>query len=105
MNVLIAVRTMDVETGLKGHYDTLSDAGNLQWCVFCWYYYVYLIAQCYVPPTPPPLHPHPQGEGHIVFAADSIGISVTLNVCLISREPLSDTDSYQIYIDIQHISL
>ena len=46
---LITVRTMDVEKGLKGHYDTLSDAGNLQWCVFCWYCYVYLIAQCYVP--------------------------------------------------------
>ena len=46
-----------------------------------------------------------EGEGHIVFAADSIGVSVTLNVCLISREPLADTFSYQIYIDIQHISL
>ena len=51
------------------------------------------------------LYPPTEGEGHIVFAADSIGISVTLNVCLISREPLADTDSYQIYIDIQHISL
>ena len=61
---------------------------------------MYLIAQCYVPPPTPT-----EGEGHIVFAADFIGVSVTLNVCLISLEPLVDTDSYQIYIDIQHISL
>ena len=45
-----------------------------------------------------------EGEGHIVFVADSIGVSVTL-ICLISREPLANTDSYQIYVDIQHISL
>ena len=51
------------------------------------------------------LRPPMEGEGHIVFAADSIGVSVTLNVCLVSRKPLADTDSYQIYIDIQHISL
>ena len=51
------------------------------------------------------LCPHIEGEGHIVFAADSIGVCVILNVCLISREPLADTDSYQIDIDIQHISL
>ena len=48
------------------------------------------------------LCPPTEGEGHIVFAA---GVSVTLNACLISHEPLADTDSYQIYIDIQHISL
>ena len=51
------------------------------------------------------LCPPTKGEGHIVFAADSIGVSVTLNVCLISHEPLAYTNSYQIYIDIQHISL
>ena len=37
------------------------------------------------------LCPPIKGEGHIVFAADSIGVSVTLNVCLISCEPLADT--------------
>ena len=52
---------------------------------------MYLIAQCYVPPT--------EREGHIVFAAIPMGVSVTLNVCLISHEPLADTDCYQIYID------
>ena len=46
-----------------------------------------------------------EAKGHIVFAADSIGVSVTLNVYLISREPLADTNAYQIYIDIQHMSL
>ena len=51
------------------------------------------------------LCPPTKREGHIVFAADSVGVSVTLNVCLISCEPLADTDSYQIYIDIQHILL
>ena len=51
------------------------------------------------------LCPPTEGEGHIVFVADSIGVSVTLSVCLISCKPLADTDSYQIYIDIQHISL
>ena len=37
------------------------------------------------------LCPPTKRDGHIVFAADSIGVSVTLNVCLISREPLADT--------------
>ena len=41
-----------------------------------------------------------EGEGHIVFAAVPMGVSVTLNVRLISHEPLADTDYYQIYIDI-----
>ena len=45
-----------------------------------------------------------KGEGHIVFAALPMGVSVTFNVCLISHEPLADTDYYQIYIDIKHIS-
>ena len=78
--------------GLRIINDTLSEAGNLQWCVFCWYYYMYLNAQVLCPPT--------KGEGHIVFAAVPMGISVTLNVCLISHEPLADTYYYQIYIDI-----
>ena len=52
----------------------------------------------------PPTSLHRRG-GAYCFAADSIGVSVTLNVCLIFRESLADTDTYQIYIDIQHISL
>ena len=39
-------------------------------------------------------------EVHIAFAAVPMGVSVTLNVCLISREPLANADYYQIYIDI-----
>ena len=47
-----------------------------------------------------------EGRGiSFFFSADSIGISFTLNVILISQEPLDNTDSYQIYIDIQRRSL
>ena len=38
------------------------------------------------------LCPPTEGEGHIVFAAVPIGINVTLNVCLISQEPLANTN-------------
>ena len=100
MNVVVITMSEQwmYKQGLRIINDTLSEAGNPQWCIFCWYYYMYLIAQCYGPPPHPP--PPTEGEGHIVFAAVPIGFSVTLNICLISHEPLADSDSHQIYIDI-----